>query len=128
MDDVTGDLRAGSASGRIEGTGVSRISAAHSTSGGIDRRGDFASAAQIASVSGAVALTFTPAASVHIDAASLSGDVHATGLQLTNQSIAPHALWGDIQIAVRPSLCGRPAARSACLEVHNVNRRLNERA
>ena len=96
MDDVSGDVRASSASGRIYGTGISRISDAHSTSGGIDLRGDFTSNAQIASVSGTVALTFTPAASVHIDAASLSGDVHATGLHLNNQSSAPHALSGDL--------------------------------
>jgi hypothetical protein len=96
MSNVTGELRVGTTSGGTYGTALSRVVSARSSSGGINLNGDFTSGAQIASTSGGVTLGFTPAASIHIDAASLSGDVRATGLELTNQSMAPYGLSGDL--------------------------------
>src|SRR5204863_1610018 len=91
-----GDVRVSSASGGIFGTEVDRVSDAHSMSGGIDVSGDFAGSAQIGSVSGSVMLRFTPAAAVHIDATSLSGDVSSAGLGLTGQATGPHSLSGNL--------------------------------
>ncbi|HEY1296826.1 MAG TPA: DUF4097 family beta strand repeat-containing protein [Chloroflexota bacterium] len=96
MDNVAGELRVGTTSGGTSGTALSRLVSARSSSGDISLNGDFTSGAQIASTSGGVTLGFAPAASIHIDAASLSGDVRATGLELTNQSMAPHGLSGDL--------------------------------
>jgi len=96
MSNAPADLSVSSTSGSIYGTGLSQVSSARSTSGSINLTGDFASNAQIGSTSGSVMLGFTPNASVHIDAASLSGDVHATGLRLMNQSTGPHGVSGDL--------------------------------
>jgi hypothetical protein len=96
MSNVAGDLTVSSTSGSIYGTGLSQVNSDRSTSGSINLTGDFASNAQIGSTSGSVTLGFTPNASVHIDAASLSGDVRVTGLRLMNQSTVPHGLSGDL--------------------------------
>jgi putative adhesin/cell wall-active antibiotic response 4TMS protein YvqF len=96
MSNLGGDVRVSSASGGIFGTEVDRVSDAHSMSGGIDLTGDFASSAQIASVSGSVMLRFAPTAAVHIDATSLSGNVSAAGLALTGQATGPHSLSGNL--------------------------------
>ena len=97
LTNIRGGLRAASASGDISGTGVARVDEVRSLSGSINLAGDFADDAQILSVSGDVTLRFTPAASVRIDAASLSGDVDADGLPLnTRQSgrTACQGPWG----------------------------------
>jgi hypothetical protein len=96
MVNVGGDLQVSSISGSIDGRGLDRVSAAHSTSGAINLNGDFATDAQIDTVSGSIVLRFTPAASVHIDATSLSGDVNAADLGLTSQRTGSHALSGDV--------------------------------
>jgi hypothetical protein len=96
MSNLGGDVRASSVSGGIFGTRLARVSDAHSMSGGIDLSGDFASSAQIASASGSVMLRFTPAAAVHIDATSLSGDVSAAGLGLAGQATGAHSLSGNL--------------------------------
>jgi hypothetical protein len=96
MANISGDVQVTSISGSIAGAGVDRVSNAYSTSGAINLTGDFATNAQIGTVSGAIMLRFTPSASVHIDATSLSGDVNAADLGLTSQLTGPHALSGTI--------------------------------
>ncbi|HLZ32071.1 MAG TPA: DUF4097 family beta strand repeat-containing protein [Chloroflexota bacterium] len=96
MGNISGDLQVTSVSGGIAGAGVDRVSDAHSTSGAINLTGDFATNAQVGTVSGAVTLRLTPAASVHIDATSVSGDVNAADLGLTSQLTGPHTLSGNI--------------------------------
>jgi DUF4097 and DUF4098 domain-containing protein YvlB len=96
MSNISGELRVSSTSGGIHGAGVERVSDAHSTSGAIDLTGEFTTNAQIATTSGSVMLRFGPAASVHVDATSLSGDVVASGLGLAGQSTSPHSLSGNL--------------------------------
>jgi Toastrack DUF4097/LiaI-LiaF-like transmembrane region len=96
MSNVTGELRVSSASGAIRGSAIHQVAQAHSTSGAIDLGGDFASPAQIDSTSGSVSLAFAPSASVHIEASSVSGDVRASGIELTGQSTGPHSLSGNL--------------------------------
>lgn len=96
MLNIGGDLRVSSTSGGVYGTAVDRVVDAHSTSGGTDLSGDFATDALVASTSGSVVLRFTPAASVHIDATSLSGDINAAGLGLIGQTSGPHSLSGTL--------------------------------
>ena len=96
ISNVAGDLRVSSTSGGVYGSGIKRIVDAHSTSGAIELIGDFATDAQVASTSGSVLLRFTPAAAVHVDATSLSGDVNATGLGLVGQTTGPHSLSGTL--------------------------------
>ena len=96
MSDITGDLRVSSASGSISGSGVNSVTDAHSMSGGVDLNGDFATPAQIASTSGSVTLRFTPAASVYVDARSVSGDASAAGLGLTGETSVPHSIAGTL--------------------------------
>ena len=96
MANISGDLQVTSVSGGIAGAGVNRVSNAYSTSGAINLTGDFATNAEIGSTSGSIMLRFTPAASVRIDATSLSGDVSAADLGLTGQVTGPHALSGSI--------------------------------
>jgi hypothetical protein len=96
MANISGDLQVTSISGGIAGAGLDRVSNAHSTSGALNLTGDFATNAQIGTVSGSIMLRFTPAASVHIDATSLSGDVNAAELGLTGQLTGTHALSGNI--------------------------------
>jgi DUF4097 and DUF4098 domain-containing protein YvlB len=92
INNIGGDLRVSSVSGGIYATGVHRVVDAHSMSGGIDLNGDFATDAQIASTSGSIALRFTPSASAHIDATTVSGDVNASGIGLVGQANGPHSL------------------------------------
>jgi DUF4097 and DUF4098 domain-containing protein YvlB len=89
-------LQATSTSGGIVGAWVDRVSNAYSTSGAINLSGDFATSAQIGTTGGSVTLRFTPAASVHIEASSVSGDVNAVDLDLTSRLRAPRALSGNI--------------------------------
>ncbi|HEX8967769.1 MAG TPA: DUF4097 family beta strand repeat-containing protein, partial [Chloroflexota bacterium] len=96
MANISGDLQVTSTSGGISGASVDRVREARSTSGGIDLAGGFASDAQIVTTSGGVTLRFTPAASVYIDASSLSGDVNASGLNLSGQLQASHRLSGSL--------------------------------
>lgn len=96
MNNLTGELRVSSVSGGTRGTAIHQVTDAHSMSGGIDLAGDFASPAQIETVSGSVSLAFTPAAAVHIEASSVSGDVRASGIALSGQSSGPHSLSGNL--------------------------------
>ncbi len=96
ISNVAGDLRVNSASGGVNGTNIKRIVDAHTMSGAIDLTGDFATDAQVGSVSGSVVLRFTPAASVHVDATSMSGSVNASGLGLVGQTSGPHTLSGTL--------------------------------
>jgi len=96
MANIRGDLQVTSISGGIAGAGIDRVSNAYSTSGAVNLTGDFATDAQIGTVSGSIMLRFTPAASVRIDATSLSGDVSAADLGLAGQLTSPHALSGTI--------------------------------
>jgi Putative adhesin/Domain of unknown function (DUF5668) len=96
MANISGDVRVASVSGGIGGAGIDRLSDAHSISGGINLTGGFADNAQVASTSGSVMLRFTRAASVHVDATSLSGDVSAPGLEASSQLTGPHSFSGNI--------------------------------
>ena len=96
MTNVVGDLRVASTSGGIYGAGLARVSDARSMSGGINLTGDFATDAQIVTVSGGVSLRLTPAASLHVDAASVSGDINANDVALIARQAGPHSLSGNV--------------------------------
>jgi len=72
------------------------VSDARSTSGGINLTGDFATDAQIVTVSGGVTLRLTPLASLRIDALSLSGDVSASDRALSAQQTGSRSLSGNM--------------------------------
>jgi Putative adhesin len=96
LTNLAGDLGVSSVSGGISGTGLPRLSDARSTSGGIDLTGDFATDAQIVTVSGGVTLRLTPVASLRIDELSLSGDVSASDLALDARQTGSHRLSGNL--------------------------------
>lgn len=96
MASIDGEVQVSSASGGIVGSAVDRVRDVHSMSGGIDLGGAFATDGQIGSTSGSVVLRFTPRASAHIDANSLSGGVTASGLGLNGEVAGPHSLSGNL--------------------------------
>jgi DUF4097 and DUF4098 domain-containing protein YvlB len=96
MSNLAGDVRARSTSGAIDGASISRLVDAHSMSGAIDVSGNFGTDAQVGSVSGEVTLRFTPAASVRIEASSLSGDISTAGFGFAGQVSGGHALSGNV--------------------------------
>lgn len=96
MVNVSGDTRVSSVSGSISTAGADRLAEVRSISGTINLSGQFATAAQISSVSGEIVVRFTPAAAVHVDAASFSGDVTASELTMTGQGTGPHSITGDV--------------------------------
>lgn len=96
LANIGGDLRIATVSGGIQGSGLDRVADAHSTSGGIDLQGEFASDALVASTSGGVTLRFAPDASVRIDASSLSGDIDVSGLPGIGAQATAHRLTGNV--------------------------------
>ena len=98
LTNLAGDLRVTSVSGGIAGTGLAPVSDVRSASGAINLTGDFATDAQIVTVSGGVTLRLTPPASLRIDALSLSGDVSAGDLALSAQQTGSHRLSGNLGV------------------------------
>ena len=93
---LRGPVHISSASGAVDARDLQGSTSIDTASGAI-RLSNFAGApAQITSISGAISVGFTPAASVHIDASSTSGDVRASGLDLTQQTTGPHSLSANV--------------------------------
>jgi hypothetical protein len=94
LTDVTGELRISTTSGGVQGAGLVHLREATSISGDLRLSGVFTDTATIKTTSGDVMVRFAPASAARIEVTTVSGDIRASGLALTDQRQTSRSLSG----------------------------------